>query len=71
MPSPTPHLILIGGFLGGGKTTAVQRLARSLGDQGLRVGPITNDQGSGLVDTEVQGSTHASRHGARGLRLLT
>ena len=43
--------IMIGGFLGAGKTTAVGRLARQLTDRGLRVGLITNDQGSELVDT--------------------
>ncbi|MFQ5719667.1 MAG: GTP-binding protein, partial [Acidobacteriota bacterium] len=45
--------IMIGGFLGAGKTTAVAALARHLtaGDQ--RVGLITNDQASGLVDTTV------------------
>ncbi len=46
--------IMVGGFLGAGKTTAVARLARHLHRQGLRVGLITNDQGSGLVDTELQ-----------------
>src|SRR5437868_1162733 len=47
---------MIGGFLGAGKTTAVARLARRLTDQGLRVGLITNDQGSQLVDTALLGS---------------
>ena len=45
--------IMIGGFLGAGKTTAVAQLARHLHDQGLRVGLITNDQGSHLVDTAM------------------
>ena len=45
--------IMLGGFLGAGKTTAVSRLARRLSDQGLRVGLITNDQGSNLVDTAL------------------
>jgi G3E family GTPase len=45
--------IMIGGFLGAGKTTAVARLAANLHARGLRVGLITNDQGSGLVDTSV------------------
>src|SRR6266704_1227232 len=45
--------IMIGGFLGAGKTTSVARLARRLTDQGRRVGLITNDQGSGLVDTAM------------------
>jgi Ni2+-binding GTPase involved in maturation of urease and hydrogenase len=44
---------MIGGFLGAGKTTAVGKLARRLSDQGLRVGLITNDQGSNLVDTAM------------------
>ena len=43
--------IMIGGFLGAGKTTAVARLAQYLTDKGQRVGLICNDQSSGLVDT--------------------
>ena len=45
--------IMIGGFLGAGKTTAVAALAQRLTDEGLRVGLITNDQGSELVDTAM------------------
>src|SRR5882672_8107438 len=45
--------IMIGGFLGAGKTTSVARFAQRLTEQGLRVGLITNDQGSGLVDTAM------------------
>src|SRR5438128_2373035 len=45
--------IMIGGFLGAGKTTSVVRLAQRLTDQGLKVGLITNDQGSELVDTAM------------------
>jgi len=45
--------IMIGGFLGAGKTTAIGRLAQRLSAQGQRVGLITNDQGSGLVDTTI------------------
>ena len=45
--------IMIGGFLGAGKTTAVARLAERLTAQGKRVGLITNDQGNGLVDTAL------------------
>jgi G3E family GTPase len=44
---------MIGGFLGAGKTTAVAALAQHLTAQGLRVGLITNDQGSELVDTAM------------------
>lgn len=45
--------IMIGGFLGAGKSTAVLALARYLKDQGKRVGLITNDQSVGLVDTTM------------------
>src|SRR5689334_11582949 len=48
--------IMIGGFLGAGKTTAVSRLAAHLNTQGLRVGLITNDQGNQLVDTAMLAS---------------
>jgi Ni2+-binding GTPase involved in maturation of urease and hydrogenase len=44
---------MIGGFLGAGKTTAVAALAQHLTKSGLRVGLITNDQGSELVDTAM------------------
>ncbi len=52
-PSTKARYIMIGGFLGAGKTTAVGRLAHSLTQQGLKVGLITNDQASGLVDTKM------------------
>ena len=45
--------IMLGGFLGAGKTTAVAALAQHLVASGLRVGLITNDQGSELVDTAM------------------
>ncbi len=45
--------IMVGGFLGAGKTTAIAELARRLSDEGLRVGLISNDQSTGLVDTGV------------------
>jgi G3E family GTPase len=45
--------IMIGGFLGAGKTTSVAQLAKHLSGQGLKVGLITNDQGSELVDTAM------------------
>ncbi|NOZ39640.1 MAG: cobalamin biosynthesis protein P47K [Planctomycetes bacterium] len=47
------RFLMIGGFLGAGKTTAIARLARHYTDQGLRVGLVTNDQAYGLVDTET------------------
>ncbi len=50
-----PLFLMVGGFLGAGKTTAILKLARKLTAQGLRVGLITNDQSVGLVDTAVLG----------------
>ena len=43
--------IMVGGFLGAGKTTTLARLARHYTDAGLRVGIVTNDQAADLVDT--------------------
>jgi len=48
-----PQYVMIGGFLGAGKTTAILQLAKRLHAQGRRVGLITNDQSSGLVDTTL------------------
>lgn len=48
--------IMVGGFLGAGKTTAILKIAERLRDQGLRVGLITNDQSYGLVDTTMLSS---------------
>lgn len=45
--------LLVGGFLGAGKTTAVAALARHFSSRGKRVGLITNDQGRELVDTQM------------------
>lgn len=53
MSSSPARYIMIGGFLGAGKTTAVARLAQQLAAQGKRVGLITNDQGRELVDTKM------------------
>lgn len=53
LPKTKARYIMIGGFLGAGKTTAVAKLAQQLSSQGLRVGLITNDQGSELVDTAM------------------
>lgn len=44
---------MIGGFLGAGKTTTLGRLARSYMDRGLKVGIVTNDQATDLVDTNT------------------
>ncbi len=59
---PRVRFLMIGGFLGAGKTTAIARLARHYTDQGLNVGLVTNDQANDLVDTEslrAKGSTWA------------
>ena len=46
-----PQYIMIGGYLGAGKTTTVGRLARHYMTLGKRVGIVTNDQTTDLVDT--------------------
>ncbi len=45
--------LMVGGFLGAGKTTTLGRLAKHYSDQGLNVGVVTNDQASDLVDTNT------------------
>ncbi len=48
----TIRFIMVGGFLGAGKTTTLARLARHYMAQGLNVGIVTNDQAADLVDTK-------------------
>lgn len=45
--------IMVGGFLGAGKTTALARLASHYTGLGLNVGIVTNDQAADLVDTNT------------------
>src|SRR6266404_5452661 len=45
------RFVMVGGFLGAGKTTALARLARFYSGRGQRVGLVTNDQAADLVDT--------------------
>ena len=52
MPDPM-RFLMIGGFLGAGKTTTIGRLAAMYRAQGLDVGAVTNDQAAGLVDTKL------------------
>ncbi len=52
-PDDIARYVMIGGFLGAGKTTAIDHFARDLTERGLRVGLITNDQSAGLVDTAL------------------
>lgn len=47
------RFIMVGGFLGAGKTTTIARLASQYQSQGLNVGIVTNDQASDLVDTHA------------------
>lgn len=44
--------IMVGGFLGAGKTTTLARLARHYVEAGKNVGIVTNDQAADLVDTK-------------------
>jgi G3E family GTPase len=56
------RLILVGGFLGAGKTTLLTHAAERVAGQGMRVGLITNDQATNLVDTQIlQAATSAVR----------
>jgi len=48
--------IMIGGFLGSGKSTSILKLGHYLKRQGVTVGLITNDQAAGLVDTALLAS---------------
>jgi Ni2+-binding GTPase involved in maturation of urease and hydrogenase len=51
MKQQSIRFIMIGGFLGAGKTTTLARLAAHYTQQGKRVGLVTNDQAQNLVDT--------------------
>jgi len=46
-------MIVTGGFLGAGKTTLLYQICRLLAGPNSKIGIITNDQASGLVDTAV------------------
>jgi len=47
------RFLMVGGFLGAGKTTTLGRLASSYMEKGLQVGIVTNDQATDLVDTHT------------------
>ncbi len=53
----TAHYVMIGGFLGAGKTTSILRLAKHFAAEGKRIGLISNDQSQGLVDTAMFSSS--------------
>jgi hypothetical protein len=48
-----PQVVIVSGMLGAGKTTLIVESAKRLIGEGRRVGAITNDQGSGLIDTSL------------------
>jgi len=48
-----PRVILIGGFVGAGKTTLIGQAARRLVASGKHVGIVSNDQAANLVDTAL------------------
>ncbi|MBY0456127.1 MAG: cobalamin biosynthesis protein P47K [Gemmataceae bacterium] len=47
------RFVMVGGFLGAGKTTTLARLARLYQARGQKVGVVTNDQAHDLVDTNT------------------
>ena len=49
----TVRMVLVGGFLGAGKTTLMAIAGRRLAARGMQVGFITNDQAGELVDTAL------------------
>jgi hypothetical protein len=55
-----PWIVLVGGFLGAGKTTLILAAATELRKRGLRPAMIWNDQGIDLVDSQ-----HAALSGAQ------
>jgi G3E family GTPase len=57
---PRQHFLLIGGFLGAGKTTLIGSLTERLERGNRSVALITNDQGQGLMDTDS--ARRASSH---------
>jgi hypothetical protein len=48
-----PAIVVVGGFLGSGKTTLILAAARQLEERGLRSAVILNDQGNELIDTRL------------------
>ena len=55
-----PILVIVGGFLGAGKTTLIFKAVDLLRKKGKRAAVILNDQDAGLVDTH-----HAMARGIR------
>jgi Ni2+-binding GTPase involved in maturation of urease and hydrogenase len=57
-PGKRPWIVIVGGFLGAGKTSLILAAAELLKQRGLRCAAILNDQGEELVDRR-----HAERQG--------
>ena len=55
-----PKIIILGGFLGAGKTTMLGKAAKHLSERGHKVGLITNDQASELVDTRFLSASNTT-----------
>ncbi len=49
-PRPRPWIVVVGGFLGSGKTSLILAAARLLEQRGVRCAVILNDQSNDLVD---------------------
>jgi Ni2+-binding GTPase involved in maturation of urease and hydrogenase len=58
--STKPWVVLVGGFLGAGKTTLILAAARELKKRGMRCAAILNDQSDALVDTQLTGLHNVS-----------
>jgi G3E family GTPase len=50
-----PWVVVVGGFLGAGKTSLILAATEILREQGLRCAVVLNDQGEELVDTRHAG----------------
>jgi hypothetical protein len=50
-----PTVVVVGGFLGAGKTTLILKAAQVLEGRGVRSAVVLNDQGRELVDTALTG----------------
>ncbi len=55
--SDRPALVVVGGFLGAGKTSLLLTAARILHERGMRAAIITNDQAGALVDTRMSAAS--------------
>ena len=51
--SDVTKLILVGGFLGAGKTTMLSQLAKIMDERKILTDLVTNDQATDLVDTAI------------------